>query len=399
MAKAIGNKTLSGGSSTVTFSLRTVRTLRLALGLIVLLGAVIFFLGTSWDIQWHSFIGRDRTLIPPHIVALVGVTLAGLGALVEVLVESLWARRQPLFSRSSTAFADSFHGMMGAYIAGFGALDAAIGFPLDSYWHSLYGIDVAIWAPFHVMIIMGMAIASLGAAYMLVSTSRLATESHARVSQLIASIGVSIALATLLSILTFLLFDAMRRRGTLDLGFTTINLFMFMGGLAGTWILIAAARALPWRFAATSVIGFYYLFALIVAIIVPPITNQLVLSENLVYLNGNPGIAVVAFEWPLLPILAALIIDITFLAFRRRGQEPDTFNWILITLPLVGFIPSVLLSPLLGPGFVARFGLVGSLITLLLGWLGVVLGNWLGTRMGISMRQVEQVVGEQAATA
>ena len=125
MAKALG---LRDSSSSQVLSLRTVWILRLALGFTVLLGATIFFLGTSWDIQWHSFIGRDRTLIPPHIVMLSGVTLGGLAAMAAVLSETLWARRSTIVTYKSTGFADAFHGSLGAYIAGFGALDAAIGF-------------------------------------------------------------------------------------------------------------------------------------------------------------------------------------------------------------------------------------------------------------------------------
>jgi hypothetical protein len=41
------------------------------------------------------------------------------------------------------------------------ALLSAIAFPLDNYWHQLYGLDVTIWSPFHVMIISGMVLAGL----------------------------------------------------------------------------------------------------------------------------------------------------------------------------------------------------------------------------------------------
>src|SRR5205807_137269 len=64
-----------------TPSLRSLWRLRLGLGGVVLLGAIIAFLATSWDIQWHTLIGRDRTLIPPHQMILTGVALAGLAAL------------------------------------------------------------------------------------------------------------------------------------------------------------------------------------------------------------------------------------------------------------------------------------------------------------------------------
>src|SRR5260370_32040632 len=179
----------------------------LALGFTVLLVATILYLGTSWYIQWHSFIGRDRTLIPPHIVMLSGVTLGGLAAMAAVLSETLWARRSTIVTYKSTGFAGAFHGSLGAYIAGFGALDAAIGFPLDSYWHALYGIDVAIWAPFHVMIIVGMALVALGAIYMLMSATHLAAQVNARGATRAGYIAVVVAFAVTLCILTFLLFD------------------------------------------------------------------------------------------------------------------------------------------------------------------------------------------------
>src|SRR5256714_15040587 len=131
-----------------TLSLRSLWRLRLGLGAVVLLGSVICFLGTSWDIQWHSLIGRDRTLIPPHLMMLGGVTLGGIAALTDVLVETIWARRSPRVAERTVRFSGIFSASLGGYVAGFAALDAAVAFPLDAYWHALYGIDVSIWAPF-----------------------------------------------------------------------------------------------------------------------------------------------------------------------------------------------------------------------------------------------------------
>ena len=39
--------------------------------------------------------------------------------------------------------------------------------PGDNYWHQLYGIDVALWAPFHLMGLVGGGIAGLGAIHAL----------------------------------------------------------------------------------------------------------------------------------------------------------------------------------------------------------------------------------------
>src|SRR5919109_4706480 len=104
MAKTFEGTEVFDGSTTPAHSLRAISTLRLVLGLTALLGAIIFLEGTSWDIQWHSFIGRDRTLIPPHIMMLSGVTLSGISGLLSVLIESWWARRDKTLARYSIGF-------------------------------------------------------------------------------------------------------------------------------------------------------------------------------------------------------------------------------------------------------------------------------------------------------
>src|SRR5713101_2886405 len=215
MAKTIDGTAVFDGSTTLAHSLRAVSTLRLVLGLTALLGAIIFLEGTSWDIQWHSLIGRDRTLIPPHIMMLSGVALSGISGLLSVLIESWWARRNKIIAQYSVGFAEIFSGPLGAYIVGYTALTAAVAFPLDAYWHALYGIDVAIWAPFHVMFVASMGIVALGAAYMLISAAHLAARIGAAGSgtRRAATLGAVLALATVLSLFTLLLCDPLALGG------------------------------------------------------------------------------------------------------------------------------------------------------------------------------------------
>src|SRR5437016_11950389 len=139
MARTFDGTAVFHGSTTLARSLRALSTLRLVLGLTALFGAIIFLEGTSWDIQWHSYIGRDRTLIPPHIMMLSGVALSGISALLAVLIESWWARRNKSIAQYGLGFAEIFTSPLGAYIIGFTALTAAGAFPLDHLWHALYG--------------------------------------------------------------------------------------------------------------------------------------------------------------------------------------------------------------------------------------------------------------------
>ena len=391
------NKTLSGmkplnDSPALLHSLRAVWTLRLALGFIVLLGSIIFFLGTSWDIQWHSLIGRDRTLIPPHEVMLTGVGLSGLAAVTAVLIETLWARRNPIIAQSSTSFADAFHGSLGAYVAGFAALDAAVAFPLDAYWHSLYGIDVTIWAPFHLMIIVGMAMVALGAAYMLASAARLAASAKAVGPTRLGYVGVIVAFASMMSIFTFLVFTALNvpGPGNINLDVMTINVFPLLVALLGAGTFVSVVYAVPWKWAATSVAVASLVLVVIVALYVPAATDLLVKLEHQTYRAGNPGFALIAFEWPLMPLLAAILIDIAAQLARRKRWSLSRRIVVMALLSLVVCVPVLPIFPLLSLDLLHETGTLGSGISLLLGLLSAGVGAWFGHQVGTSLQYVER---------
>lgn len=392
MAKAMSGIESLGDSSSLAPSLRAVWVQRLALGFVTLFGSALFFLGTSWDIQWHSFIGRDRTLIPPHQMMLTGVALSGIAALVAVIIETVWIRRNASLEKYTTSFAESFYGSLGAYIAGFAALNAAVAFPLDAYWHALYGIDVAIWAPFHVMFVMGMAIVALGAAYMLVSAARLAERAGAIKAKRAAYIGVIVALATMLSNLTILLFDAMFDH-VINLQVVTVNVYPVLSGIVVALILIAATYAVPWRWAATSVAGIYLAFAGIVAVFVPPATYWLVAMERLSFRpdrDGNPGLASVALEWPVGVVITAILIDVFMRRAQRKGWSRRKLTAVLILVTLLGSLPMPIIYPIFPVLLVSDLGIPSFIASLLLGLLGAYVGLWFGRNVGASMRSLER---------
>ena len=393
MAKTIDGTVVFNSSPTLAHSLRAVSTLRLVLGLTALLGAIIFLEGTSWDIQWHSYIGRDRTLIPPHLMMLSGVALSGISGLLSVLSESWWARRNQIIAQYSVGFADLFSGPLGAYIVGYTALTAAIAFPLDAYWHALYGIDVAIWAPFHVMFVASMGIVALGAAYMLGSAAHLATRigTAGNGTRRAATLGVVLALATVLSLFTLLLFDALKNKNYIDLGFMSINVFPLLSGLLVAFTLVAAAYAIPWRWAATFVSGCYLLLAGIMAVFVQPATDWLLTVERLQYRDAPPFTSVVALEWFLTPVVVAILIDVIMHRARRKQWSQGKLTLILaLTALLSGALPVVFIFPLLPAALALQLGLAGSLASLLLGLAGTYLGTLFGRNVGVSINSLER---------
>ena len=391
MAKTIEGTAVFDGSTTLAHSLRAVSTLRLVLGLTALLGAIVFLEGTSWDIQWHSLIGRDRTLIPPHIMMLSGVALSGISGLLTVLIESWWARRNKIIAQYSVGFAEIFSGPLGAYIVGYTALTAAVAFPLDAYWHALYGIDVAIWAPFHVMFVASMGIVALGAAYMLSSAAHLAARIDMAGSGTRRAATLGVVLATVLSLFTLLLFDALKDKNFINLGFLSINVFPLLSGILVAFTLVAAASAIPWRWAATSVGVCYLLLAGIMAVFVQPATDWLLSVERLSYRENPPFTSLVALEWFLTPLVVAILIDVIMHRARRKQWSQRKLTLMLaLTALLSGTLPVVFIFPLLPVALALQLGIAGSLASLLLGLAGTYLGTVFGRNVGVSINSLER---------
>jgi hypothetical protein len=124
-------------------------------------------LGLAWDRRWHDYLGRDQFWIPPHIMIYTGVGVAGLLTLIVVLVETVryWRHAPGVDDSSTISVLRYFHAPLGFILLGFGALVDLIAAPLDNYWHELYGIDVTLWAPFHLMGTFGGILIGLGIIY------------------------------------------------------------------------------------------------------------------------------------------------------------------------------------------------------------------------------------------
>jgi len=390
MAKSLDQTGALAQPASLIHSLQSVQTLRLALGLTATLGSLIFFFGTTWDIQWHEYIGRDRTLIPPHQMMLVGVALSGIAGLVAIIVESIWARKSTVIAQHSTPFADLFHGSLGAYIVGFAALDAAVAFPLDSYWHALYGIDVAIWAPFHIMFAFGMGVVAFGAAYMLLSAANLTSQVGTAKTKRIAYIGVIISFATMMSIFTLLLFDALSNKNALTIGGITISFFPLLAGLLTAFTFVAVKSVVPWRWAATAVVGVYLFFAGIMALFVQPLTEYLRGLEGLVYRRDHaPLTSVVTMEWFIAPIIVAILIDIFMYRAQKKQWSTRKLTLVLALTALIACLPAPLFFPWFAFYVFYAYG-IGFIIALLMGFVATYTGIWLGRNVGASLQTLER---------
>jgi hypothetical protein len=123
--------------------------------------------GFIWDVSWHIGNGRDPGPLanPAHyfiIIGLFGIFVAGMLAIVIP-----FEKPGPAAVRITRNW---YAPVGGVLMAGCG-LYAMTGFPLDDVWHRIFGQDVTLWGPTHLMMIGG-ANFSLFAALMLEYESR-----------------------------------------------------------------------------------------------------------------------------------------------------------------------------------------------------------------------------------
>jgi hypothetical protein len=116
-------------------------------------------LGMYWDISLHIDNGRDDGPLanPAHYLILIGLY----GALLAGVLTAALSDERP--SRSAVRLGDGWWIPAGGLlIAACGAF-ALSGFPLDDFWHRIFGQDVTLWGPTHLMLIGGGSLAVLGA--------------------------------------------------------------------------------------------------------------------------------------------------------------------------------------------------------------------------------------------
>ena len=116
--------------------------------------------GVQWDIQWHVQIGRDSFWIPPHLMTYAGVTIAVLvsfGVLARDTLRHLVAGRRP--AGATRIF--RLTGTPGFHLAAWGIALTVLAAPIDDLWHRLFGLDVTLWSPPHLLGLFGVAINTL----------------------------------------------------------------------------------------------------------------------------------------------------------------------------------------------------------------------------------------------
>jgi hypothetical protein len=129
---------------------------------------LVALLGFLWDVSIHIDEGRDEGPLAniahyPILLGLFGIFTAGFLACVLPL-------ERP--SRSAIRIVGDWYAPLGGVIVAACGTFALIGFPLDDVWHRIFGQDVTLWGPTHLMLIGGAAMTLIGLAILMVEGGR-----------------------------------------------------------------------------------------------------------------------------------------------------------------------------------------------------------------------------------
>src|SRR5436190_16159184 len=128
------------------------------------LSLLIALFGMYWDISLHIDVGRDPGPLanPAHYLILAGL----FGVFTAGYFAICLPKERP--GPAAVRIAGNWYAPVGGIlIAACGAF-ALIGFPLDDLWHRMFGQDVTLWGPTHLMLIGGAAMTLVGQAVLVV---------------------------------------------------------------------------------------------------------------------------------------------------------------------------------------------------------------------------------------
>ncbi len=320
--------------------------------------------GLRWDIQWHQRIGRDSFWIAPHLMTYAGVTLLvflSFGTLVAGTLRPVHGRLR-MFGLVGTP---------GVHLAAWGIALTVLAAPIDDLWHRLFGVDVTLWSPPHLLGLVGAAVNTL--ACLVIAREVYPAGSRGK---LVATLVAAAMVYGTLRVASSQAFEFAQGEGGV-----AFHAYGILGALLFPLALVPAARLTGLRAVP--------LLVWIVAVLLR-LSGELVAAAGFrltqpvsVFPAGTAGTSGWAVAdsgmvliAPLLPILVLVALDV-----RRRPLAASLGHGVML-FALVGWIETI--SPALGP---ITPGIAATLIALVLTGIaalaGAVAGRWLG---GILLR-------------
>jgi hypothetical protein len=275
-------------------------------------------LGLYWDVALHTAQGRDAGPLanPSHYLILAGLFgIFGAGWAAIVL-----PRKRP--GPSAVRISGDWYAPVGGVLLAAAASFALIGFPLDDLWHRLFGQDVTLWGPTHLMLIGG-GVLTIPGIVVLLAEGRRASQASGRPAtrrtpgrlERLWSTGLRTFIA--LSTGGGLLAGLSAFQGEFDFGVPQYSLLFHPLSLAvAAGLALVAARVLVGPGGALGAVLFFWIVRGLLVLIV----------------GGGLGEPVAAIP---LYAAAAVVVELVALATLRRTGP---YGLALTAGPLIGVI-------------------------------------------------------------
>ena len=346
-----------------------------ALPLAVLSGALLIAVfGMYWDISTHLDAGRDPGPFAnaSHYFILVGLFGVFFAGLLAIFLPT--EKPGPTALRLPGGLEAPLGGVLILVCSGI----ALTGFPLDDVWHRIFGQDVTLWGPTHLLLFGGASMSTLGGMILLMEGATASREVRPeRVTRNVRIQQVLLGGAFLIGLSTF--------QGEFDFAVPQFRLvFHPVLLMLASSVALVAVRIWAGPGAALGAAVFFILVRGILTVLVSPLFGHTTLHFPL-YLAEAAVVELIALrvgrDKPLqLGLLAGLGIGTVGLA----AEWAWSYAWWTISWPssmLVegvvcgfvaavaggvtgGFIGRALSSPELAPKPVPRFALPAALVAL-----------------------------------
>jgi hypothetical protein len=216
----------------------------------VSLASLLVILGIIWDISWHTTIGRDKLLSPPHLLIYLGAVFGGLFSGIQVLWNTFKA--DAVAKSGLVKVWGVFYSSLGAMFCIWGAIAMLTSAPFDDWWHNTYGLDVEILSPPHSILAIGMIILQFGSCVG-VSKYLNRTEGTTPFQAKLLRVLYVVAAASLLTMVCTILTEFLDTRNQRS-GF-----FYIAAASSALLFLTALGRALRMRWGITLIAAGYFL--------------------------------------------------------------------------------------------------------------------------------------------
>lgn len=354
----------------------------LLVGLSVL--ALVGVFGNAWDLYWHIVIGRGTFWIPPHTMMYSAVALSGLAAAAVVVTDTARAAAQ---DEVTTIL--GLRAPLGVFVLGLGTLQMVLSAPVDDWWHRVYGVDVTVWSPPHLVGFSG-AITMLSGLIIAVCAERQRGLLDSREQRWVFWL-LALLLALVVRWVTFLNSTTLQLSWQLKQAEHAIARpwapwWGLWASLFISWTLVASARCWPGRHARLP-LAVISLVVLVRALefVVSAVGFQLVLPWGAQTLR-RPFVPL--FDWDLglwIMTLVLIVPTVGLVVLTKFGRDWTAWRFGSIAGLLWGLLLALqflLLRPIfqlaaLDLSAHAQVILVAALAGLLGGVVGAVQGDWL----------------------